>query len=369
MMTMLACVACDATSNNVTVSNSQAAYKLVSLTDQLETPWAMVQLPNNDIVVSQRNGHLWRMSPDGTKLTEITGLPKVAVRSQGGLLDLTLHPDFKNNRWLYFTLSSPEGKGEGSNTALMRAKLLAGANELQQVEVLYKGEDNTTKGQHFGSRVVFDNDGYVYFSIGDRGARDIKPQDLSLDGGKIYRLHEDGRIPADNPFVDMAGAKQATFSYGHRNPQGMIKHPYTGDIWAHEHGPRGGDELNLVRAGKNYGWPVITYGTNYSGTSITDITAKEGMEQPVHYWVPSIAPSDMVMVTSEKYPQWQNHLLIGSLKFQYLALVTMNGNSVSGEYKLFENVGRVRSIMQGQDGFIYIGEDSGNIFKVVAKDK
>lgn len=219
----------------------------------------------------RRNHHF----KNGTKI-QIEGAPKVYARGQGGLLDIEAHPNYSENGWIYISYASEEGDEKGGNTALMRAKIKD--NTLINKEVLYKATPNTTKGQHFGSRIVFDNDGYLFLSIGERGARDENPQDITRDGGKIYRFNDDGSIPKDNPFVNESGAKTAIYSYGHRNPQGMAKHPETGEIWDNEHGPRGGDEINVVKAGANYGWPVVTYGINYSGTPITDKTEMDGME-------------------------------------------------------------------------------------------
>ncbi|MEM7381907.1 MAG: PQQ-dependent sugar dehydrogenase, partial [Bacteroidota bacterium] len=215
-----------------------------------------------------------------------------------------------------------------------------------------------------GSRLEFDNEGYLYFSIGDRGARDENPQDIRRNGGKIYRIHDDGRIPEDNPFVGTEGAVEAAFTYGNRNPQGMAKNPATGAIWIHEHGPRGGDEINIVQKGLNYGWPVITYGINYSGTPITDITEKEGMEQPIYYWVPSIGPSGMTFVNSDKFPDWNGNLLVGSLAFQYLERLVLEDNKVTYREKLMEDIGRVRNVRQGPDGLIYVAVEGKGIYKL-----
>ena len=256
------------------------------------------------------------------KKTNIAGAPTIVNRGQGGLLDIKLHPNYITNGWIYLSFSSPEGEGEGANTAIMRAKLKD--TSLIEQQIIYKGTPNTRKGQHFGSRIEFDNQGHLYFSIGDRGNRDENPQDVTRDCGKIYRLNDDGSIPEDNPFVNTPNAKQAIFSYGHRNPQGLIKHPETGAIWEHEHGPKGGDEINIIQKAKNYGWPIISYGINYDGSSFTDITEKEGMEQPLFYWVPSIAPSGMTFVSSDIYPQWKGNLLVGSLKFKYLERLVLD---------------------------------------------
>ena len=259
----------------------------------LTNPWRFVFLPDNSLLITEKEGKIIHFKND-TK-TEIEGLPEIYVRGQGGLLDISIHPNYKNNGWIYFSYALPKGEGKGGNTAIMRAKIKN--NTLIEKELLYKAEPNTTKGQHFGSRIVFDREGYLYFSIGERGERDINPQDITRDCGKIYRLNDDGTIPKDNPFVDSKDAKKAIWSYGHRNPQGMEIHPETKDIWTHEHGPKGGDEINIIRKGKNYGWPIITYGKNYSGTTITNQTEKKGMEQPLHYWDPSIAPSGMAFIS------------------------------------------------------------------------
>ena len=331
------------------------------MVDGLEIPWGMAFLPDGGLLITEKSGELI-LFKDGQK-TPIENAPAVYQRGQGGLLDIELHPDFASNGWIYISYSSEEGDDKGGNTAIIRAKL--NGNSLTDSELLYKGLPNTTKGQHFGSRLEFDNDGYLYFSIGDRGNRDENPQDITRDGGKIYRIMDDGAIPSDNPFVNEQGAKTAAFTYGNRNPQGMAKHPETGAIWINEHGPRGGDEINIVQKGVNYGWPVITYGINYSGTPITDITQKEGMAQPVHYWVPSIGPSGMAFVTSDKYPDWKGNILVGSLAFQYLERLELDGNKVTYREKLMEDIGRVRNVLQGPDGFIYVAVEGKGIYKLV----
>ncbi|MCW8998453.1 MAG: PQQ-dependent sugar dehydrogenase, partial [Kangiellaceae bacterium] len=313
-------------------------YTLETVITDIDIPWGMAQLPDGNFLVTDRDGTLYHANPKTKKNIKITGLPKVNARGQGGLLDIELHPEYKKNGWVYLSLSSPEGSGRGDNTAIYRGKIKN--FQLVDSQLIYKATPNSTRRHHYGSRIEFDKEGYLFFTIGDRGDRDTNPQDLSLDAGKVYRLHDDGRIPKDNPFVNRKGAKQAIYSYGHRNPQGMEMNPATGQIWTHEHGPKGGDEINIIQPGKNYGWPVISYGVNYSGTKFTDLTHKEGMEQPITYWVPSIAPSGMTFVTSDKYPQWKGHLLVGSLKFGYVELCQLDGNKVVGKQKLFEGVGR-----------------------------
>ena len=332
------------------------------LFDEMQIPWGITFLPNGAILVTEKSGELYHFK-DGEK-TAILNVPEVYTRGQGGLLDIEIHPDYASNGWIYISYASSEGEEKGGHTALMRAKLEG--NSLINSELLYKAGPNTTKGQHFGSRIVFDNDGYLFLSIGERGARDENPQDISRDGGKIYRFHADGSIPEDNPFFGTEGAKTAIYSYGHRNPQGLIKHPQTGEIWDHEHGPRGGDEINVIQPGKNYGWPVVTYGINYSGTTITDKTEMEGMEQPIHYWLPSIAPSGMAFITTDNYgSNWNGSLLVGSLKFQYLERLEMDGTKVVKREKLAAEIGRVRDVKEGPDGLIYIAVEGKGIYKLV----
>ena len=356
---------CAQKSDNKAISPKESIVTAELLVEGLENPWGMVFLPDGGLLITEKSGELI-LFKDGQK-TLIENAPTVYLRGQGGLLDIELHPDYANNGWIYMSYSSEEGEGKGGSTAIMRAKL--NGNSLTDSELLYKASPNTTKGQHFGSRLEFDNDGYLYFSVGDRGNRDVNPQDITKDGGKIYRIMDDGTVPSDNPFVGEPGAKTAAFTYGNRNPQGMIKHPETGAIWIHEHGPKGGDEINIVQKGANYGWPVITYGINYSGTPITEITAKEGMEQPIHYWLPSIGPCGMTFVTSDKYPEWKGNLMVGSLAFQYLERLELDGNKVTYREKLMEDMGRVRNVIQGPDGFIYVAVETKGIYKLVPNTK
>ncbi|WP_066220380.1 PQQ-dependent sugar dehydrogenase [Formosa haliotis] len=341
-----------------------ANYEYETVVNDLEIPWGFVFLPDNSMLITEKAGTLIHFK--NGKKTEITGLPAIKRHGQGGLMDIALHPDYKNNGWIYFTYASAEGEGSGANTALMRAKI--SNNTLTNKELLYKATPNFSGPDHFGSRIIFDKNNYLFFSIGERGERDLNPQDLTRDGGKIYRLKDDGSIPADNPFVNTPNAKKAIYTYGHRNPQGLIYIEETNSIWSHEHGPKGGDEINIIEAGKNYGWPVITYGINYWGTKITDITEKEGMEQPIHYWTPSIAPSGMCYVTSDKYKGWKGNILVGSLRFQYLDRCVIKNNKVVYEEKLLDNLGRVRSVVQGPDGYIYAGVENVGIVKIIPKN-
>ena len=341
--------------------NNEHSYEVI--VPELKIPWGFVFLPDGSMLINEKSGEIIHFESD--RKTFINGMPKVEVLGQGGLMDIELHPDFDENGWIYFSFASSNDRNKGANTSIMRARLKE--DTLIDVEILYQATPNSKAGQHFGSRIEFDNDNYLYFSIGDRGNRDTNPQDLSRDGGKIYRLHDDGTVPNDNPFVNDPQAKQAIFSYGHRNPQGMTKHPVSGDIWTHEHGPRGGDEINIIKAGNNYGWPKITYGINYYGTKITDHTSLPGMQQPLHYWVPSIAPSGMVFVTSSIYPDWYGDLLIGSLKFNYLDRCVIKENKVIKEERLLDGIGRVRCVRQGLDGYIYVGVENLGIVKIIPK--
>lgn len=356
-------LSCDAQvkSNDVPIKDEVKSYTLENVVSDIAIPWGMVWLPDGSMLVTEKSGILYQVK-NGAK-TEVKNVPKVYNRGQGGLLDIALHPDYAKNGWIYITYAAAEGEGDGGNTKLIRTKLQDGS--LTQIESLYKAAPNSTKGQHFGSRIVFDNEGYLYFSVGERGDRIKNPQDITRDCGKIYRLNDDGSIPKDNPFVGQSGAKEAIYTYGNRNPQGMAKHPETGEIWSHEHGPQGGDEINIAKKGANYGWSVVTYGIDYDGTTISTENKKPGIEDPIFYWLPSIAPSGMAFVTGDRYPNWKGHLVVGSLKFQYLELVKLKGNEVIERQKIATNIGRVRNVAQGPDGFIYIAVEGKGIFKII----
>tara|TARA_R110000868_G_scaffold408293_7_gene691082 strand:- start:36199 stop:37350 length:1152 start_codon:yes stop_codon:yes gene_type:complete len=358
-------ISCTATGETEQTPIPDMNYSYELVTGGIEVPWGMTWLPNGDMLITDRGGKLFVYRNDELIEVPSSTLPDdIYANGQGGFLDVKVHPSYEENNWIYFTYSSSKGTGEGANTALIRGKLVN--DELTSVETLYKATPNTSRGVHYGGRIEFDRNGFVFFSIGDRGNRDENPQDITKDGGKVYRLMDDGSIPSDNPFVNEAGVKTAIYSYGHRNPQGMEMNPATGKIWAHEHGPQGGDEINIIEPGKNYGWPIISFGINYNGTPFAEDTARAGMEQPIKYWVPSIAPSGMTFVTTDKYPHWKGHLLVGSLKFNYVELVKLDGDKVTGTEKLLEGIGRVRSIKQAPDGTIYVGITGQGIFKVTA---
>ncbi len=335
----------------------------------LGIPWAMAFLPSGDLLVTERSGEL-RLVRDGKLLPKaIAGVPAVRARGQGGLLDLELHNDYRNNGWIYLSYASPPLPGEsgsGGNTAVMRARLKD--NTLVDQQLVFKAQPNYRANQHYGGRIVFDREGFLYLTVGDRGGRD-EVQRLDNYRGKIFRLHDDGRIPADNPFVNTADAVAATWSYGHRNPQGMALHPVTGELWAHEHGPRGGDELNLIEAGNNYGWPTITYGVNYNGSPITNQQALDGMQQPLVYWDPSIAPSGMTFTDGARFSAWQGNVLVGSLKFNKVLRLELDGYKVIDEETLLDGIGRVRALEQGPDGYIYVAvEGPGRIIRLKPKE-
>ncbi len=331
--------------------------KTVVVADHLVHPWGFVFLPNGDILITERPGRLRRVRNGVLSPRPVGGLPDIKAGGQGGLLDIVLHPDYASNGWIYISYVAAGMGGRG--TEVLRAKLVD--NRLEQVESIFRLLPKSGTGHHFGSRLLFDNAGYLYITLGDRGERP-RAQDLADHAGSIIRLHDDGRTPQDNPFVGRANAMAEIYSYGHRNSQGATLHPKTGAIWIHEHGPQGGDELNIIQAGANYGWPVITYGVNYGfGTAIGEGTAKEGMEQPIHYWVPSIAPSGVTFYSGDKFPEWQGDLFVGSLKFRKLVHLKIEGDRVIAEAPLLRGMlGRIRDVRNGPDGYLYLLTDESN---------
>ena len=316
--------------------------------------WGMDFLPDSSLLITQRDGKLWHIK--GKEKALIRNTPKVWHGGQGGLLDVAVHPDYAKNGWVYLSFSdNRSGQSKNSEkgmTKVVRGKLRNG--EWVKEQTLFSADENlhTPSRYHFGSRFVLHN-GYLFFGVGDRGEQSLA-QDLSHPNGKIFRLHDDGRIPKDNPFISTPKAMPEIWSYGHRNPQGMSLSPQTQSIWAAEHGPRGGDELNIIRQSKNYGWPIITYGINYNGMPITDKTHQIGMEQPQHYWTPSIAVSDIAFYTGNQFTKWQNKLLVSSLKAQELRLISINNSTVTSDEILFKDQGRVRDVATAPDGSIYL---------------
>lgn len=344
-------------------SLAAAEVTAVKIAAGLTHPWGMTFLPDGEVLVSERGGSLRRIRDSKLLDAPVTGLPEIEEHGQGGLLGLALHPQFAANHWLYFSFAD---KGEGGySTHLARGQYQNG--KLNTVQVLFAATPQSESGQHFGGRIAFDPAGYLYLSLGDRGNRD-NAQDLANHAGSLIRLHDDGRIPADNPFVESPGAKPEIYTYGHRNMQGMAIHPQTGQVWTCEHGPQGGDEVNLERAGANYGWPVITYGEEYGGGAVgSGITDTAGMEQPVLYWTPSIAPSGMTFYTGNQYPGWQGSLLVGSLKSELLSRITLEGDRFVAEEQLLEGkIGRIRDIQQGPDGYLYVltDEEDGGLYQL-----
>lgn len=347
---------------NPVIKSENQNFRVDTVASGLDVPWGMTFLPDGDMLVTERSGQLFRFS--GGKLKAIiTGVPDVFAQGQGGLMDIILHPEYSKNKWIYISYSKRSNEGSGGNTVIIRAKL--NENKLVDIQEIFTATPNSTSGIHFGCRMVFDDEGYLFFGVGERG-KSSNAQTLTNHSGKIHRIYDDGRIPSDNPFVKTQGAMPSIYSYGHRNPQGIDIHPVSRRIYNNEHGPRGGDEINLVTKGKNYGWPVITYGINYDGTIITNETAKDGMEQPVFQWTPSIAPSSMIFVDGNKYPGWKGDILSGSLSFKYLERNKLENGKVVKQEKILPNSGRVRNVCQDSEGFIYVSvERPGFIFKLV----
>jgi len=330
-------------------------FRVVKVVEGLEQPWCVAFLPDGRMLVTEKAGRLRVVQNGRLDPVPIGGLPKVTVHGQGGLQDVAPHPDFPNNHLIYVSYS---GQGDdGYGTELARGRLAG--NRLEDVQVLFRQSPKGQRGQHFGGRIVFDRAGYLYLTLGDRGEmpRAQRPDDHA---GSVIRLHDDGRVPADNPFAGKPGWKPEKFTLGNRNMQGAALHPSSGRLWTHEHGPQGGDEVNVIRAGVNYGWPVITYGVNYGiGTRIGEGTQKEGMAQPLYYWVPSIAPSGMAFYAGERFPKWKGDLFVGSLKFQLLVRLRLDGEKVVKEERLLQGaLGRIRDVRVGPDGLIYLVTDA-----------
>ena len=339
----------------------------------LQNPWALAFLPDGRFLVTERAGRLRLLAADGATSGTVAGLPEIAAGGQGGLLDVVTDSDFVRNRTLYFCYSEPAATGRANSTALASASLSADGARLENFKVLFSQKPKVASSAHFGCRIVESRapgangrpDGKLFLTLGDRFSRKEDAQKLDNHHGKIVRINKDGSVPADNPFVGRAGALPEIWSYGHRNAQGATLAP-DGAFWLHEHGPQGGDEINLPRPGANYGWPDITYGENYGGGKIGEgLSRKAGMEQPLHYWVPSIAPSGMAFLTSERYGKaWQGNLFVGSLKFSYLDRIELSapfGGKVVREHKLLSDVDeRIRDVRQGPDGLLYVLTDSSN---------
>lgn len=354
LMCMASCLPTWAQEGTLVFKSEKHAFRVVTLVTGLENPWSIVFLPDGRMLVTERAGRLRLVSHD-FKLNPkpIDGLPEVMPQGQGGLFDVVLHPQYAQNGWIYWAYNAPGPGGWG--TALARGKLQDHC--MTEVQVLFSMQPKTRSSHHFGGRIAFDQAGLLYLTLGDRGDKD-RAQKLSDHAGSVIRLHDDGRVPANNPFVNRAGALTEKWTLGNRNMQGAALHPQTGELWTHEHGPQGGDEVNVMRSGFNYGWPIITYGVNYGlGTKIGEGQAKAGLEQPLHVWVPSIAPSGMAFVSGSQFPQWQGNLLVGALRGQTLVRLTLEGEKVLGEERLLQGRFRLRDVRMGPEGFIYLLTD------------
>ncbi len=347
---------------------TQGLVAVETIASGLEHPWALAFLPDGRILVTERPGRLRIVAPSGRVSEPLDGVPQVQAGGQGGLLDVAVDPEFTENRLVYLSYAEP-GEG-GASTAVARGRLGEGA--LENVQVIYRQVPKVEGNGHFGSRLVFAEDGTLFVTQGDRQGDREQAQDLDSGLGKLVRINPDGSIPKDNPFTGRSGARPEIYSYGHRSMQAAALHPETGRLWTVEHGARGGDELNHPEAGKNYGWPVITYGRDYSGARIGEGTAKEGMEQPVYYWDPVIAPSGAVWYTGDRYPGWKGSLFVGSMQPGALVRLTVeNGRVTSEERHLAELDDRIRDVQQGPDGLLYLvtDEDEGRLLRVVPKSR
>jgi glucose/arabinose dehydrogenase len=337
------------------VRSDKHNYNVVTLVDGLENPWSIAWLPDGRMLVTERAGRL-RMVSKSFELQPkaIEGLPKIYVGGQGGLFDVVLHPGYRENGWIYISYAGIGTGGQG--TELMRAKL--DGDRLIDQQILFRLEPKTRENVHFGGRIVFDGKGHLYLTLGERGDRN-RAQRLDDHAGGVIRLNEDGSVPKDNPFVGRNGAKPEKFSYGNRNVQGAALHPKTHELWAHEHGPQGGDEVNVIRAGRNYGWPVVTYGAEYgTGEKIGQSTPRAGIEMPLHYWVPSIAPSGLAFYEGDKFPGWRGNMLVGALKDQMLVRLELDGEKVVKEERMMKGtIGRIRDVRVGPDGLVYLLTD------------
>jgi len=354
----------DAAPKSDIFKSDKLTVKLDTIATGLDVPWGMAFLPEGGLIVTERGGKLYRVQ--NRKNTEIKGVPDVMAQGQGGLMDIILHPDFESNKLIYLSYSKPKGKL--ATTAVMQARL--DGNTLADQKIIFEALPYSSTRHHYGSRLVFDKNNYLFISVGERGNEKENPQSLENSLGKIHRINADGSIPTDNPFKDKEGKPTSLYTYGNRNPQGMAINPATGELWETEHGPRGGDEINIMTPGTNYGWPVTSYGINYNGTTITDKTTAPGIQEPLLYWLPSIAPSGTAFVKGDRYKPWKGALLVGSLRFKYLNLCYLDGHKITGQEKLLKNIGRLRDVRMSPDGYIYVAveDDKGSIFRLIPVD-
>ena len=347
-----------------TFKTEQNTVKLVNVFSGAKVPWGIAFLPGGKMLVTDRSGELYLVDEKTNQSEKVSGVPAVRASGQGGLMDVILHPNFAKNNTIYLSYSKPkEDDSKLQTTAILKATLKG--NQLENVQDIFVAQPYSTTRHHYGSRLVFGKDGYLYFSVGERGNEKQNPQDKKNDLGKVHRIKADGSIPSDNPFADGKDGQKTIYSYGHRNPQGMALNPYTGEMWSHEHGPRGGDEINIHVKAANYGWPITSYGINYNGTTFTEFTTKAGIEAPIHYWIPSIGPSGMAFVNSKIYKGWEGNLMVGSLRFEYLNRCVIKDKKIIKEELLFKNIGRVREVRMAPNGYLYIGVEGQGVFKIM----
>jgi glucose/arabinose dehydrogenase len=352
-----------------TYKTERVTIDVALLTEGLDHPWGIAVLPDRRLLVTEKSGTLRIITPDGKKGEPISGVPKVDARDQGGLLDVALHPGFETNRLVYFSFSEPGDNGTNS-TAVAHGRLSDDGAALTDVKVIFSQKPKLPSTMHFGSRLVFDRDGKLYITLGERSRDEFRDQaqELTSHLGKVIRVNDDGSVPADNPFVKTTDALPEIWSYGHRNVQGAALNPATGKVWTIEHGPKGGDEINIPRAGKNYGWPVISFGVNYDDTPVGNgQSAQAGMEQPIYQWTPVIAPGGAIFYQGRMFPEWTGNLLVSGLKVTSLVRLTLDGESVTGEERMITGLGqRIRDVEQDADGAVYVltDEDNGAVLKI-----
>lgn len=352
----------------------QASFTIQTVAEGLDYPWSLAFLPDGDILVTERDAGsdgLRVINTDGDlRDAPITGLPDdIVVNRQGGLFEIALHPDFDDNRLVY--VSYAQGTEAASRTAVIRARLADDLSALEEVEEIFAVDFDIATNRHHGGKLLFDTDGYLYLGLGDGGDHSDEAQDPTNHIGTLIRIHDDGAIPSDNPFANGEDGAAEVYSYGHRNIQGLVQHPVTGSIWSHEHGARGGDEINIHAAGLNYGWPEITYGIEYDGSIITEDRARDGLEQPIWYWTPSIAPSGMAFYTGDAFPHWENDLFVGALAGMHVVRMETDGDRVIGRERLLEDLEqRIREVRVGPDGYLYVTTDDyeGQVLRLVPAD-
>ena len=358
-LVMIVFSACTQAEDVSVIRSEKEDFQIVTIADELSHPWSLAFLPGGDYLVSERGGTLWRIAPDGRKV-EISGVPDVYDRGQGGLLDIVPAPDFQTSGLLYFSYAAANEEGL-ANTEVAHAKLNLMKNRLTDVTVIFRANPKVSGSNHWGSRLLFGPDGLLYITLGERFSYKKEAQNPRNHLGTIIRVHPDGRTPDSNPFADGRDGDPKVFTYGNRNVQGIALRPDTGQIWFHEHGPKGGDEVNILKAGANYGWPAVTYGVSYAGWKISDKTTAPDMEDPVLHWTPSIAPSGMAFYAGDKFPAWQGNVFVGALAHTHLRRLELHDDTVVHQEVLLEDRGaRIRDVRAGPDGFIYVLTDQSN---------